>query len=153
MDGSPAATSPEVSAVPVAATPPPVEARKPGLEELRRLCTWQNGLSCAFALCAGAVAHSPSRVWRWLEHKRMEVETLGAAWEMAGTLVALVLAANALRVYAAMARRQINASASGGASGSDLGSSSITGPTTGQKVQAKKAKKANKRPKLEFIRK
>lgn len=149
MAGVSAATSPELPAVPVAAPPPPrVEARKPVLEELRQLCNWQNGLSCVFALCAGAVAHNPSRLWRWAEHKRVEIETLGAAWEMAGALVALVLAVNALRVYAAMARRQLNASASE----SDLGSSASTGPTTGHKVPKKQGKK-QKKPKLEFIRK
>ena len=149
MAGVSSATSPELQAVPIAAAPPQGEVRRPALKELRELCTWQNGLSCVFALCAGAVAHNPNRVWRWVEHKRVEIETLGAAWEMAGALVALVLAANALRVYAAMARRQLS---SGSARESDLGSSASTGPTTGHKVPKKRGKK-QKKPKLEFIRK
>lgn len=142
----------EVSAVLVAETPPQARTHKSALEELREFCTWQNVLSCAVALCAGAVVHNPRRVWRWVEHRRLEFETLGAAWETAGVLVAVVLAANAFRVYTAMARRQLNATTYAGNNESDGPDS--TASNAGHKViSAKKRKKMNTRPKLEFIRK
>ena len=145
-------SSSEVSAVPVAEAPPQGQVHKSALEELREFCTWQNALSCAVALCAGAVAHNPGRVWRWVEHKRLEFEALGAAWETAGVLVAIVLAANAFRVYAAMARRQLNATTSAGTNGSD-GPDSNASNASHKAVSAKKSKKTKTRPKLEFIRK
>ena len=139
----------EVSAVPVATTPLQTQVRNFTFGELREFCTWQNVLSCAFALCAGALAHNPGRVWRWIENKRVEIETLGAAWEITGVLVVVVLAANALRVYTAMARRRLSAKAPADGGSEDLAAG------VGRKSVTKKSKKTTKRPKLsiEFIRK
>lgn len=134
-----------VSAVPVATTPAEVQAQYSALEELRNFCSWQNALSCAFALCAGAVAHNPARVWRWLEHKRVEVESWDAAWEIIGVLVAVALGGNAILVYAGMARRRFNASTAPECGGSAINSTSHTFSSKKQKRQRK--------PKLEFIRK
>lgn len=80
----------------------------------------------------------------------MELETLGAAWELAGGVVVLALTINALRVYTAMAHRQLKTVAEN----SDDNFSAESGEVkNGRKLSAKQNKKVSNRPKLEFIRK
>ena len=163
-DPAVAAASSEVPAVRVAAAPDPAESQKSTLDELREYCTWQNGLSCAFALGAGALAHDPKKAMRRLVKAYDEVETLGGAWEAVGVLVVFMLAINAIRVYTTVARQQL--SAVGGSAGDSStstadgdgeagggGSAGKKSAATSGKAATKKTKKTNKRPKLEFIRK